>query len=172
MFELHLRLYRRRGLIGLEFPWGGRVGSLALAVLLTAAAFVGGPPAPLGLGLAVLFLIGSLYDEQWAFDVAARHVYFRLGVIGLGRTRRWDFDDVELVLGAFRRGSLPSSNQSDTPSPFRRGRPAFAVLRARWADGSTRVIERRPARRKSELEAVAQTLADATGLRLSRDESW
>lgn len=170
MFDVHLKPFERRGLIGLEFPWGVRAAALAGAALVAAASFAGGPPALAGLVLAAVFLLGSLYDEQWAFDAKQRHVYFRLGLIGLGRTRRWDFDAVEaLELSAFRRGTLPGTR----PAPgFRRGRPAFAVLSLRFRDGSSRVLERRPARRAGELEEAAQTLAAATGLAVSRDTSW
>jgi hypothetical protein len=170
MLEVHLHLFERRGLVGLEFPLPARLGALVGAVILLGISLAG-PPAPLGLFLAAIFLLGALYDEQWAFDPEARHIYFRLGLIGMGRLRRWTFDQVEgLELSVFRKGLVPGATE-ETPG-YGRSRPRYAVLAVRFADGTRRVLDRRPARQQDALEALGQRLVAATGLGLGLDSSW
>jgi hypothetical protein len=171
MLEVHLHLFERRGLVGLEFPLPARLTALGGAALLLWLSLASGPPAPFGLALAVLFVLGALYDEQWAFDPEGRHVYFRLGLIGIGRLRRWGFGGIEgLELSVFRKGLAAGATEQTTG--YGRSRPRYAVLALRFTDGTRRVLDRRPARQQDVLEALGQRLADATGLALTRDSSW
>ena len=162
MFTIHLKTFERSGLIGLEFPMGQRLLALAIAGVLAWASLSGGPPAPLGLILSALFVLGALYDEQWAFDPAGQ-VFFRLGLIGFARQRRWTFEQVEeLELTRFRTGVVPGVHEET--QGYRRARRPYSVLAIRFTDGERRVLERRPRRQQQALEDAGSRIAAVTGL--------
>ncbi len=170
MFDVHLTWFETSGEMGLKFPLGARITSLVIALVLGLASFTGGPPSLLGLGLTLLFVLGAVYEERWTF-ARSGEVAFRWGLWGLARTTRWDASQVEgLWLSAFRRGLVPGAQEETTG--YRRGRPLNAVLTIHFTNGSSRVLERRPARHRTDLDETAQRLAEASGLSLARDSSW
>jgi hypothetical protein len=168
MFEIHLSWFSKKGQIGLTFPPTYRFVSLGLGLVLLAASFAGGPPALAGLFFSVLFCLGALYEERWTFS--SNNVTFRWGLVFWADTRRWDKAQIEeLSLSLFRRGLVPGATEE---TRFRRGRPQWAVLSLHFTDGTSRVLERRPARHRTELEETAQRLADTVGVMVSRETSW
>lgn len=136
---LSLRPVRRQQL-ALGIPrWYRAVMALILAALAGGIALGGARPGFLAWTLLVLVTLGGLYEERWCFDAGARQVAHRAGLVLAPRTTRIAFEAIE----TFR---VAAGERS-------------ADLLLQCADGTLYLIDRRPARRRRELEDLGGRLA-------------
>ncbi|MFW6363050.1 MAG: hypothetical protein ACOC0D_04310 [Spirochaeta sp.] len=86
MFDLHLRLKPvKTDQVHIHIPVQFRALFGVLAVLTVWVAGITGNWNPVAIGVLLLAIFGSLYDERWIFDRKRNEVHYRIGFLFIGR---------------------------------------------------------------------------------------
>jgi hypothetical protein len=129
VIELRLRQKTLRdGRVVLDLGPAFRVVFGFLAVILALGVAGSDSAGALPIVALIVLVLGSLYQEQWEFDPKRQLVISRHGLIGLSRTRRRSFDEIERVeYTHYRAGSVPGSEQPPPPGANEASDDAWAI---------------------------------------------
>ena len=157
---------------------------LSVFILFTGVLFEGEPTVFLPRNtvawiLAIVMLLGLLYEERWTFDRAAGRVGTRFGMVFLARRKAFAIADLERIgLERFTRGRLvdaaAGADGERTPGPFS---GALRPSRRRWGEqrivrlvavdrsGEVHVLDAGPVHQLARFRARAMRIAEFCGTR-------
>jgi hypothetical protein len=159
---------------------------LSVFILFTGVLFEGEPTVFLPRNtvawiIAIVMLLGLLYEERWTFDRAAGRVGNRFGTVFLARREVFSMADLERIgLDRFTRGRLADGPSGPGAAGDRSGGPFSGALRPtrrRWGEqrivrlvavdraGEVHVLDAGPLHKLAQFRARAMRIAEFCGTR-------
>ncbi|OHD28217.1 MAG: hypothetical protein A2Y38_01195 [Spirochaetes bacterium GWB1_59_5] len=162
--QIHLSLRRKGDVFVYGIPLWYRISSAVAALALTAASiFSGGLGIP-GSIIVVIVILAAFYQERWTFDAGKDTCTGRMGLVFAAKGPTFKVSDIAWFrIDMFAKGRL---DQKNLPAEEKMPGGSQARLIVEMKNGETFMLDSVLFKRRAELEAAAQTLAEALGIPL------